>query len=115
MGRDMRGRGHGLERHVRRLTQPDLPRACVPPNTSHGQVPAPETTANTKPISVSPTLEPPTKSFARGSGLDFAAWELAAARYRLVIYPREDGTAVDAFYLAGPGVSPPNTLRLAAG
>ena len=36
-------------------------------------------------------------------------------RYRFVIYPREDGTAVDAFYLAGPGVAPPNGLVLAAG
>ena len=82
------------------------------PHTAKFQPPKPQQTPN---LSVSPTLEPPTKTFARGSGLDFAAWELAAARYRLVIYPREDGTAVDAFYLAGPGVSPPNTLRLAAG
>ena len=36
-------------------------------------------------------------------------------RFRFVIYPREDGTAVDAFYLAGPGVQPPNSLRLTAG
>ena len=36
-------------------------------------------------------------------------------RYRFVIYPREDGTAVDAFYLAGPGVAPPNSLELHAG
>lgn len=49
------------------------------------------------------------------SGLDFATWTLPAGRYRFVIYPREDGTAVDAFYLAGPGVSPPNSLTLNAG
>merc|ERR1719424_2762185 len=51
----------------------------------------------------------------RDTGLDFAAWTLPVGRFRFVIYPREDGTAVDAFYLAGPGVQPPNSLRLTAG
>lgn len=49
------------------------------------------------------------------TGLDVATWTLPVGRYRFVIYPREDGTAVDAFYLAGPGVAPPNNLVLHAG
>ena len=49
------------------------------------------------------------------SGQDFATWNLPVGRYRFVIYPREDGAAVDAFYLAGPGVAPPNSLVLLAG
>ena len=52
---------------------------------------------------------------SRDTGLDFARWNLAAGRYRLVIHPREDGTAFDAFYLAGPGAPPPNALRLILG
>jgi len=43
------------------------------------------------------------------SGGDFARWELPVGRYHLVLYPREDGTAVDAFYLAGPNVNPPTS------
>ena len=44
------------------------------------------------------------------TGLDFAQWDLAAGDYRLVFYPREDGTALDAFYLATPA-NPPNSLK----
>lgn len=51
----------------------------------------------------------------RDTGLDFAAWDLLEGSYRLVIYPREDGTALDAFYLAGPETPPPTGLRLSAG
>lgn len=51
----------------------------------------------------------------RDTGLDFASWQLSAGSYRLVFYPREDGTAFDAFYLAGPRSSPPTELRLSAG
>jgi hypothetical protein len=51
----------------------------------------------------------------RDTGLDFATWTLPVGRYRMVIYPREDGTAVDAFYLAGRNVPPPNGLTLPAG
>uniref|UniRef100_A0A7S0L1V7 Malectin domain-containing protein n=1 Tax=Coccolithus braarudii TaxID=221442 RepID=A0A7S0L1V7_9EUKA len=50
------------------------------------------------------------------TGLDFAAWDLPTGKYRLVFYPREDGTAVDAFYLAGPNTPPPpQDLRLQLG
>ena len=42
------------------------------------------------------------------TGLDVASWELEAGkRYRLVFYPREDGTALDAWYLTEPGATPP--------
>ena len=41
------------------------------------------------------------------SGKDFAQWELTPGRYHIVFYPREDGTAIDAFYLTPPGVAPP--------
>jgi hypothetical protein len=51
----------------------------------------------------------------RDTGLDFAAWDLKQGKYRLMFYPREDGTAIDAFYMAGPGVTPPNSVRLKAG
>jgi len=51
----------------------------------------------------------------KDTGKDFATWNLPVGRYRFVIYPREDGTAVDAFYLAGPGAAPPNGLVLSAG
>ena len=50
------------------------------------------------------------------SGQDFARWSLPAGLYHLVIYPREDGTAVDGFYLTAPGTDPPDgATRLAAG
>ena len=44
----------------------------------------------------------------KDSGMDFAQWQLKAGDiYHLVLYPREDGTAVDAFQLVPPGGTPP--------
>ena len=37
------------------------------------------------------------------TGLNHAQWNLSPGEYHIVFYPREDGTAVDAFYLAPPG------------
>lgn len=52
----------------------------------------------------------------KDSGLDVAQWKLESGDYRLVIYPREDGVAVDSLYLATPkNPQPPNDLRLKAG
>lgn len=46
-----------------------------------------------------------------------AQWDLAPQKtYRLVFYPREDGVALDAWYLAPPAVAPPaDDLRLRPG
>lgn len=50
------------------------------------------------------------------SGRDFASWELKAGVYRLQIFAREDGTAFDGLYLAGPNAEAPDmTQRFAAG
>ena len=50
------------------------------------------------------------------TGLDVAQWHLTPGDYSLVIYPREDGTAVDAFYMSTPSNDqPPNGLRLQLG
>ena len=43
------------------------------------------------------------------NGLDFARWHLEVGVYHLVFYPREDGTAIDAFYLTAPGAEPPTS------
>jgi len=46
------------------------------------------------------------------SGRDFANWDLSAGRdYDLVIFVREDGTALDAIYIAGPGGEAPNFMK----
>lgn len=47
------------------------------------------------------------------TGRDFAQWKLDADKtYRLRLYAREDGTAVDAVYIAGPeGVDAPDASR----
>jgi len=51
------------------------------------------------------------ESMATGTadtGLDNAQWDLTAGvMYDLAFYPREDGTAIDAVYLAGPDSEPP--------
>jgi len=50
------------------------------------------------------------------SGRDEATWDLAAgAVYELRFFPREDGVALEAIYLAPFGAAPPTGLRLAAG
>ena len=51
------------------------------------------------------------------TGLDLASWDLQAGDYSLVFYPREDGTALDAFYLATPenSAAPNATFRMALG
>ena len=49
------------------------------------------------------------------SGRDEATWELEAGTYTMKFYPREDGTALDAIYVAPFGASPPEGLVLAEG
>mmetsp|Transcript_1070 Transcript_1070/g.3644 ORF Transcript_1070/g.3644 Transcript_1070/m.3644 type:complete len:375 (-) Transcript_1070:262-1386(-) len=50
------------------------------------------------------------------SGRDAAQWDLTRGTYELRLYPREDGTAFDAFYLAGPSADAPRSdLRLSKG
>ena len=49
------------------------------------------------------------------SGRDEAVWQLAAGNYVLKFYPREDGTALDAIYLAPPGAQNPSSIVLAPG
>ena len=49
------------------------------------------------------------------SGQHAAVWQLAAGSYVLKIYPREDGTALDAIYLAPPGAQNPSSVVLAPG
>jgi len=51
------------------------------------------------------------------SGRDFATWDLEGGKdYTITFFPREDGTAFDAFYLAGPKALPPSPeTRLKAG
>ena len=52
----------------------------------------------------------------RDTGSNLAQWELAIGTYDLVFSPREDGVALDAWYLAEPGApSPPVGLKLATG
>jgi len=46
------------------------------------------------------------------SGRDFATWDLTAGRdYDLNVFVREDGTALDAIYIAGPGGEAPNYMK----
>ena len=45
------------------------------------------------------------------SGHDEATWVLAKGDYVLKFFPREDGTAIDAVYLAPFGAPPPTGLR----
>eukprot|EP00966_Prymnesium_polylepis_P044158 1023533-Prymnesium_polylepis.2 len=50
------------------------------------------------------------------TGLDLAQWELQAGDYKVVVYPREDGSALDALYFTTPtNTEPPNGLRLTLG
>lgn len=51
------------------------------------------------------------------TGLDLASWNLTPGEYALVFYPREDGTAIDAFYLTTPlnPTAPRADFRLDAG
>lgn len=52
----------------------------------------------------------------KDTGLDFAQWNLQPGDYRIVFYPREDGVAIDAFYLTTPrNNNPPNGLVLNLG
>ena len=46
------------------------------------------------------------------SGHDYARWNLEVGRYHIVFYPREDGTAVNAFYMTPPGVQPPTAATV---
>ena len=49
----------------------------------------------------------------RDTGSNLAQWDLAVGEYDLLFSPREDGVALDAWYLAAPGApSPPAGLRL---
>lgn len=41
------------------------------------------------------------------SGHDFPSWELPSGDYELRFYAREDGTALDAIYVAGPKAAAP--------
>lgn len=46
------------------------------------------------------------------SGRDFATWDLkAGSEYELRVFAREDGTALDAIYLAGPSGAAPGLLQ----
>lgn len=49
------------------------------------------------------------------SGRDEATWNLKKGEYVLKFYPREDGTAIDAIYVAPFGANPPNGLVLTKG
>lgn len=44
-------------------------------------------------------------------GTDYAVWFLDAGEYELNILAREDGTALDAIYVAGPNSPPPDPAR----
>mmetsp|Transcript_17618 Transcript_17618/g.23514 ORF Transcript_17618/g.23514 Transcript_17618/m.23514 type:complete len:189 (-) Transcript_17618:624-1190(-) len=48
-------------------------------------------------------------SNTRDSGENFPSWDLEKGDYELRIYAREDGTALDAIYIAGPGAEAPNS------
>ncbi len=55
-------------------------------------------------------------SNTRDSGHDTPSWDLKEGRYELRIYAREDGTALDGIYLAGPTARAPTvSLRYARG
>jgi len=55
-------------------------------------------------------------SNTRDSGHDFPSWVLEKGEYDLRIYAREDGTALDAIYVAGPrGRAPTVSRRYAKG
>lgn len=55
-------------------------------------------------------------SSSADSGSDFASWNLDVGTYIFNIFAREDGTAVDGFYLAGPDSDAPGMkLSFAAG
>jgi len=44
------------------------------------------------------------------SGRDFAMWSLKKGDYELRVYAREDGTALDGFYFAGPNAEAPGAF-----
>lgn len=55
-------------------------------------------------------------SNTRDSGHDFPSWNLGPGDYELRIYAREDGTALDGIYMAGPkGSAPSISMRYSAG
>ena len=55
-------------------------------------------------------------SNTRDSGHDFPSWQLGKGMYELRIYAREDGTAVDGIYVAGPtGKAPTVSKRYSKG
>lgn len=55
-------------------------------------------------------------SNTKDSGHDFPSWVLDAGNYDLRIYAREDGTALDGIYIAGPnGNAPSISKRYAKG
>ena len=55
-------------------------------------------------------------SNTRDSGHDFPSWTLGKGLYELRIYAREDGTALDGIYVAGPkGKAPTVSKRYARG
>ena len=55
-------------------------------------------------------------SNTRDSGHDYPSWELDKGEYELRIYAREDGTALDAIYIAGPmGNAPALNMRYSEG
>ena len=45
------------------------------------------------------------------SGRDYASWNLHPGEYDLKIFAREDGTALDAVYIAGPNAVTPNPSK----
>jgi hypothetical protein len=45
------------------------------------------------------------------SGRDYASWNIPKGEFELRIYAREDGTAVDAIYIAGPNGKAPGLLQ----
>lgn len=51
-------------------------------------------------------------SNTKDSGHDFPSWELGGGDYELRLYAREDGTALDAIYVAGPGAPSPDVTKL---
>ena len=49
------------------------------------------------------------------TGLNLPQWDLNKGDYFLRLYPREDGTALDAVAIVAPGGDAPNAVRLARG
>lgn len=51
-------------------------------------------------------------SNTKDSGHDFPSWELEKGDYELRVFAREDGTALDAIYMAGPNAGAPSVSAI---